>query len=464
VAMEWRLAAVAPHPRARAVPAAAARARAWRAAAIALIVVIWAIPIKSYKLPVALPFNLEPYRLLIVLLLCAWLLALPVGMARFSAAGHGRPTLVLALAAFVALFGNRDAIAALGLQTQALKSLSFFLAYLIAFLLLASTLEGLPALEAVARTVAGGASLVAVTAIIESRTHYNVFQHLQDVVPFLTHIGKERTNFAGGALRVRASAQHPIALGAVLVMTVPLSLHFAQAALTKARSRLWLTGAAASLIGALATESRTAVLMLTTMLVAALWLYGRRLLRYWPLLIVFFALAHFAAPGVISHVYKRFDPKGGLVKQQQTRAGQRGSGRLADLGPGLDRFQQSPLYGYGLGTVATRGDVSGSARDEPAENVSIIFDDQYMNTLVGLGALGFFGVVWFVWGAAFKIGRAAKREPDRPEAPLLRACAISCFGFALGLLTFDAFSFVQSTLIFYVIAAIGLAARRLSSE
>jgi len=464
VAIEWKLTAP---PRARAAAAEAAErrpGRAWRRAAIALVLVIWAIPIKSYRLPVVLPFNLEIYRLLILVLLLAWLLTVALGTGRVSASGHGKPTLLLAFAAFAAMYANGDAIAALGLQTQAVKSLSFFLTYLIAFVLLCSTLERLADVEAVARAVAGGAALVAIAAIAESRTHYNVFQHLQSVVPFLEHIGKERENFAGGALRVRASAQHPIALGAVLVMTVPLCIHFAQQAATKWRTRLWAGGAAVSTMGALATGSRTAVVMLTTMLVAGLWLHGRRLLRYWPLLIVFLAVTHFAAPGVVSHVYKRFDPKGGLVKQQQTRAGQRGSGRLADLGPGLRRFEQSPLFGYGLGTVAARGEIAAAARDTPQESVSIIFDNQYMNTLVTLGACGFLGVVWFAWGAFLKVGRMAKRGRDGPGAGLMSACAIACAGFSIGLLTFDAFSFVQSTLMFFLIAALGLTARRLVRE
>jgi len=182
------------------------------------------------------------------------------------------------------------------------------------------------------------------------------------------------------------------------------------------------------------------------------------------LLIVFLAVTHFAAPGVVSHVYKRFDPKGGLVKQQQTRAGQRGSGRLADLGPGLRRFEQSPLFGYGLGTVAARGEIAAAARDTPQESVSIIFDNQYMNTLVTLGACGFLGVVWFAWGAFLKVGRMAKRGRDGPGAGLMSACAIACAGFSIGLLTFDAFSFVQSTLMFFLIAALGLTARRLVRE
>ena len=39
---------------------------------------------------------------------------------------------------------------------------------------------------------------------------------------------------------------------------------------------------------------------------------------------------------------------------------------------------------------------------------------------------------------------------------LLAACAISAAGFGAGMATFDAFTFVQSTLLFFIIVALGL--------
>ena len=154
-------------------------------------------------------------------------------------------------------------------------------------------------------------------------------------------------------------------------------------------------------------------------------------------------------------------PKSGLVGQLQSRAGQRGSGRLADLGPGLSRWSGAPLFGRGLGTVAATGDTKILNGEATSAGVPIIFDDQYMNTLVSLGALGLIGVVWLVWGSAVKLGRSARRLPGGASRDLLTACTASSAGFGAAMLTYDAFSFVQSTLIFLIIAAVGLRARSL---
>jgi len=438
--------------------AAERRLFTWPRAVVTLVAVIWLIPIKRYAFPVALPFNLEPYRLLIMIMAIAWLIAMMSGRARFSAAGHGRPIAMMLLVAIIALVANRAAITAAGMQTQAIKSFSFFLSYSIAYLLVSSTIARVRDVDSVIKTLAVGAVVVAAEALYESRTKRDLFDDLHNFLPFLVHIGPVRQNFAGGALRVRASAQHPIALGAALAISAPLVLYVASRAATKMRRYLWFGATVVILMGAMATESRTVILALIVMLVMALWLRGRRLIRYWPALLVLVALTHVAAPGVVSHLYKRFNPKGGIVHQQQTRAGLRGSGRLADIKPGLERWSKAPLFGYGIGTVAATGDKLQPGQETGAPGVSTIFDDQYMNTLLSIGLLGLIAVIWFVWGSAAKLASAARRVHGE-AGDLLSVCAIAAAGFAAAMFTFDAFSFVQVTLLFFIISAVGLRAR-----
>ena len=425
---------------------------------IALVLVIWLIPIKSYAFPVKLPFNLEPYRLLILLIAFAWAVAAASGSARLSAAGHGRAITAMVIVAVIALISNRDAIDAAGMQTQAVKSFSFFLSYSIAYLLVSSTISRVGDVDAVVRVMAIGAVVAAIEAIYESRTHNNLFDDLHTVFPFLVHIGKERTNFAGGHLRVRASAQHPIALGAALAISAPLVLYVASRAATKARRYFWFAATGVIVMGAVATESRTVVLALIVMLLTAILIRGRKLLRYWPVLLVLIAVTHVAAPGVVSHMYKRFNPKGGLIAQQQQRPGLRGSGRIADIGPGLHRWSGAPLFGRGLGTVAATGDKLAPGQQEGTPGVSVIYDDQYMNTLVSLGLFGLLLVIWFVWGSSIKLVSAARKLRGE-VGDLIASCAIAATGFAAAMITFDAFSFVQVTLLFFIISAVGLRAR-----
>ena len=54
---------------------------------------------------------------------------------------------------------------------------------------------------------------------------------------------------------------------------------------------------------------------------------------------------HFVAPGTIGGLYKPFFPEEGLVSSLEGRAGQGGSGRFADYGPGFELWRSSPSSG-----------------------------------------------------------------------------------------------------------------------
>jgi hypothetical protein len=425
--------------------------------------VIWVVPIKSYTLPIKLPFSLELYRLLLLLFVVSWIGAVVVGRQSIRAGGLGKPLGMLGAVAVLALLTNLNTISALRLQTQALKSLSYFLSFLLVYVLVTSTVRDVRAVERIIRVFVAGAVLVALAAVYESRTHYNVFQHLHQWIPLFhpTHIfGDGRLR--GGRLRVMGPAQHPIALGAALTMAAPLAVYLASRARTRARSLGWWAATLVVMAGAVATVSRTVLLMSIAMLLTGLVVRRRELLRRWPVLIVTLLAAHVASPGAASHIYRAFFPKQGLSGTLQARSGGVGSGRLADIGPGLRSWQEAPFFGHGLGTGVDPGTVGTGAIVDPQTGAPIIFDDQYMNSLVLIGALGLVAVIWFVWGAGVKLVRTA-RERTGADGDLIAACAATVVAFAAGMITFDAFSFVQCTLIFFVVAALGLRVRSLAT-
>jgi O-antigen ligase len=203
------------------------------------------------------------------------------------------------------------------------------------------------------------------------------------------------------------------------------------------------------------------VVMAVAMVVVALWLRGKALLRFWPLLLVLPIVVHFLAPGALGGLYKAFFPKEGLVTSLEDRAGQSGSGRFADYGPGFEVWIGSPLLGTGIGEQTVPSDLPPGAVSG-AEEAELIFDNQYLNSLVTTGVLGLVAIVWFVWGAVLKLARAARRRLGQPS-DLLAACSVSAAGFGASMLVFDALYFVQCALFFSIIAAIGLRARALST-
>lgn len=440
----------------------------WNRALAALVLVVWLVPIKLYTLPVHLPFSLELYRLLLIVLLCVWAAAIVRGRKTIGAGGLGKPLVVLAGVAALSIAANIHAIVDGGLQTQALKSLSYFLSFLLAYVLVFSTVDGVRGVRTVAKALVAGGVVVAVAALYESRTHDNVFQHLHAWLPLLkpTH-AVSAPHVRDGQLRVTASAQHPIALGAALVTALPFALYFATHARTRARAWAAWAGAALLLAGAAATVSRTVVLMLLAMLAVGLLLRRGEIARRWPVLLVIAVAVHFGSPGAVSHLYRAFFPRQGLQSSLDARSGAVGSGRLADLGPAWRAWEQTPFFGHGLGTGVDPATTSGpgpaaGAIVDPKTGAPIVFDDQYLNSVVSIGALGIVGVVWFVWGAGIALVRRGRERLGRTD-DLVVACAASVAGYAAGMFTFDAFSFVQCTLLFFVVVALGMKLRALET-
>ena len=128
--------------------------------------------------------------------------------------------------------------------------------------------------------------------------------------------------------------------------------------------------------------------------------------------------------------------------------GASGSGRLADLGPALREWREKPLVGVGFGTRVVDGQGPG-----PRAN---ILDNEWLGTLLEVGALGFFGWLWFFARVVRRLGKAAK-EDDSERGWLLASIAASVAAFAVGMFTFDAFSFIQVTFLMFIFVGLGAA-------
>ena len=157
-----------------------------------------------------------------------------------------------------------------------------------------------------------------------------------------------------------------------------------------------------------ATISRTAFLGLAVMLLVGLMTERKRLTRLWPLTIVLLIAAHTVLPGGLGRLYHAFFPKGGITAEQSVRAGGVGSGRLADIHPALKLVQSHAFFGTG-DPLPPPPDLA----QNPAETVDaappdpIIFDDQYLTSLVGHGVFGLGVVLWLVGAMVFPLVRAS---------------------------------------------------------
>ena len=442
-----------PAPLARAMDAVEAPARAL--SLVAFVAIVWFIPIRVYTLPAPGPVKLEPYRLMVILLAVALLLGAISGARRIRSCGLNGALLTLSASAVISLAVNYSSFTERMLGTEATKAATYLLTFPIVFVLVASGVRSRADVDRCIKAIIIGGAIVAFAAIVETRTQYNVFNHLRTVFPFLQDTGERAAEVRSGQIRAEGSAQHPIALGVALSLALPLSLAMAMRVRDMLPRLIFGACALIIVIGMVATISRTAFLALAVMALVGLAVERRLLLRLWPLAIVLLIGAHTVLPGGMGRLYNSFFPKGGITSEQSVRAGGVGSGRLADIDPALKLVQSHAFFGTG-DPLPPPPDLAqnpiGTVDSTPPD--PIIFDNQYLTSLVGHGVIGLGAVLWLVGAIVFRLLRASRRA--RGSLPLLSACTAAVAGFAAAMLTFDAFAFVQCSIFFFAIAALGM--------
>ena len=425
---------------------------AWHTMLATIVLVLLLIPIRRYSFVSGLPFNLEIYRLLLFVAGALWVAALLIDPAvRFRRSIMDLPFAVLGFVYLASLAACGSRLSQPGLTTAAIKQVLVFLGFLLGYFLITSLVVRFEDVEALLRVLVGGGAVVAFFSLVEARTDWNAFDHLAVLLPFLQHSGQLSADALarGGHLRVVASAEHPIALSALLVMLVPLGAYLGD----RTRQRRWWLATILLLCAALGTLSRTGVLMLGVTLVVltvlrpaemrALFRRTRKFIL--PLLVA----VHLALPGTIGTFKDLFFSNGGLVAQES--GGQVGSGRVASFGPGLQVVGQHPLLGIGYGTRITD-------TESPYKN-SFITDDGWLSTAMEAGVLAVLAWLGIFLSFLVRLGRASRRDRTA-RGRLLAACAASTTAFAVGMATYDALSFLQVTFALFIVLALGTVAYR----
>jgi O-antigen ligase len=416
-----------------------------------LILVILFIPMRRYSLPGTLPFQLEPYRLFVALLILGWCASLLVDRrVSFRRTGFEAPLILVLGSAVASVVVNPSRVSSV--SSDVTKSLMFLVSFVLVLYLFVSTIRRLTDVELLTKALVVGGAIVAFFAIIEARTGFNIFNHLARVIPFLHGgeiSGPAYLRLGTAKVRVFASSEHPIALSAALVMLMPFALYLAR----RYRQRRWWLCALVFLAATASTVSRTGILMLLVVAIVFLWLRPRETRRFWPALLPALIAIHFVLPGTLGAIKQSFNPAGGLIAQQKASANSSGSGRLADLGPALTLWEAQPVLGQGYGTQVVNLDARGVEAN--------IFDDQWLGTLLGTGVVGFFGWLWLFFRVVRRCAAEAKRDTSE-RGWLLTAIAAGIASYAIGMLTFDAFAFIQVTFLLFIF--LGLAAALLAER
>jgi O-antigen ligase len=409
---------------------------AWRTMLGLILLIILFIPIRRYTVGGSLPIELEPYRIVIALVLGCWFSALAVDAAvRWRKTGLELPIAALLVAMLVSMLANIERVNAAG--TTVIKNFTFFLSYLLIVYFIASVVRARKDLERMLKLLVGGGAIVALASLVEWKTTTNFFGWYSHVMPFLHYVDEGVAQARGSGIRARGSAQHPIALSAALVMLVPLAFYLYM----RHRRLVWLGAAGVLTLGALSTGSRTGTTMLMAVLVSFLCIRPRETVRLLPWLLPAVVAIQVVMPGTLGTMKAMLDPNY-LIQEQSYDQGAT-AGRVADLGPALDRWSQKPFFGSGFGT--TVADPSASKESE-----SQILDDQWLGSLLEIGAVGVLALLLLWVSAVRRLNRWGKNARG-PDGWLATALAASIISFAVGMLTFDAFAFIQVTFFAFVL-------------
>jgi O-Antigen ligase len=408
-----------------------------------ILVILW-IPIRRFELPGALPFSLEPYRVLVFVVAVAWIGSLFVDRTvKVRGTPIDGPIIAVLVVAALSIAVNSAKLVDAAVNSSVWKSMLFLLSYPILFYVIVNVTKTYEAVERLTKILVGGGAVVAFFALVEARTQWNFFDHFGAKLPGLTFLGPEGGDFQReGHHRVLASAEHPIALSAMLVMLVPLAIALGQS--TK-RRRWWL---AAGLMGvaSLAALSRTGVMMFLVIGIVFAVLRPGSVKQVLPFIPLGLVLVHFALPGTLGTFKELFFPPGGVVAEQSQ--GRVGSSRGASFHAGVPIVKRHPFLGQGYGT-RLRGQDSGGQN-------SFITDDQWLGTAMDTGLIGLLAWLWLFVRSVRCIGREAKRDRGQ-RGLLLTGLAAGIAAFAVGMIYYDAFSFIQVTFVLFLFLALGCA-------
>lgn len=425
----------------------------WEVQVSIIVLTILLIPIGRYELPGDLPFHLEPYRLLVALVACGWVASLLADPElRWKPVGLLGPLTILGISILASDGLNTDKIEHDGILPEVIKSLTMMISYWLVLLLTTSVIRRREQIDTVVKAMVGGGGVVALLTLIQYHTGFNLFDQLH-ILPFLdvqaNGVPEGLESRGGGDTRVYGSAQHPIALSAALVMLLPLGIYAGR----RFGGRVWWVATAIIGVAAFSTVARTGSTMLLAVLVVFVALRPREMLRLWKWGLPFLIAVHLLAPGSLGSLKSAFFPEEGLIAQQQSAHSATSSNRLADTGPALREWWKEPYLGQGFGTrIADVGN---------PKNNALILDDQWLGLLLEVGLAGAIAFLWLLVRTVRRLTRASRGDPS-DHGWLLTALAASITAFGIGMITFDAFGFVQVTFLLFIMIGLAVSAVRLS--
>jgi len=402
-------------------------------------------------------FQLEPYRVVVMLMIVGWLAALLVDpRVQSRRTKLDGPLLLIVLATLGSEIFNPGRVAAT--TSFVIKALILSGSLILFVYVFVSVVRTRETVERIIKVLVASGCVVAVGAAIERETRFNIFNHLHRLLPMMRFNAAAELSglLRNGSFRAIASAGHPIELSNDMAMLTPLAAYLA----IRGRRRWWAT-LPILLMGNLSSGSRTGIVGLCAVLVVFLCMRPRETLRCWPALIPILGMVQLIMPHAISGVISAFFPKGGLIHQQTQTFAAHGqiqyASRLSRIGPELHNVfaKHNEFFGEGWGTVqvgrlAVTSTPTAITLPGTMGNGQIL-DDQWLGVLLDTGLVGVAGWLWLFGRAIRRLAVRARmwRGTQQGWLPVALAGSIACY--ATAMCFYDAFGFIQATVMLYIL-------------
>ncbi len=398
---------------------------------------IYFVPVDGIILPIHLPFNAGLDRMALGVMVAIWF---ATSVASRNPPRFKHTPINFAIYAFlvlcmVSLVLNLRDLSWDGELTLSVKQFLLAGTYVVFFYVVASSLTR-EDVRGFAKLIVFLAALSAIGTVIEYRAHHDLFADIAKLFPG-AHVIHSTT---GGSIVPGARAEfsgptlHGLADATLLAAGMPFAMIlFVNAQASASRFRYGLA-MIAIIAGCVATQEKTAIILVVLSIVVTVAYRPRRFAPYWPMLIVAAVVIEVAAPHAISGVVYQFRD---LNKSTST------SDRTADYSAVAPFIDTHLLFGRGFGSF------------DPHKYR--ILDDQMLGFLVAIGSFGVLAYVAMILTPLACVHRRARRA-RAPDDELLAGIAAGCVLYLASNFLYDTFSFRQGPYVFFFLAALAAAA------
>ena len=405
----------------------------------AFVVMIFLVPVDAMSLPVHLPLNSKPDRVVLVAIAGLWIITLA------TARRAARPRLALTKVHFVILLFVAICFVSVPLNghflavnqevTPVLKKLLLLISFVAFFVIAASALRPREVPRLI-KLVIGLGVVVAIAAIVERTMKYNVFYSLWGkIVPLQLPLELDKLDGIG-RISVDGPTAEPLELATLLAIVLPFAIVEAVQARTWARRLGYLLAVAVLLGGSVATGRKTGVLAPVCGVLVLVAYRPRQMLRAIAVAALpLFVTVHIMAPGQIGTAIDQLIP-GHATAALTTK----------DRVARYDAVRPDVMSHVLLG--------SGFQSYDPVNNR--ILDNEFMGLMIGVGGIGLAAYL-AIFGVLLAIGHTMIRGPDPRKSAAALALQASIVTTAVANALFDELSFTHVSYLFFFMAALVVA-------